>query len=57
MADMGNSFAIVDEMRWAPFTWKTVLHLAATTLLPILPLTLTMFSAQQVLDSLLKLIV
>ena len=57
MADMGNSFAIVEGMRWAPFTWKTVLHLAATTLLPVLPLTLTMFSPQQVLDALLKVLV
>jgi hypothetical protein len=57
MADMGNSFAIMEGMRWAPFTWKTVLQLAVTTLLPVLPLTLTMFSAQQVLESLLKILV
>ncbi|MDM0069640.1 hypothetical protein [Variovorax sp. J31P207] len=57
MADMGNSFAIVEGMRWAPFTWRTVLHLAATTLLPVLPLTLTMFSPQQMLDALLKVVV
>lgn len=57
MADMGNSFAIAEGMRWAPFTWKTVLHLAATTLLPVLPLTLTTFSPQQVLDALLKVLV
>lgn len=54
LADMGNSFAIVEDMRWAPFTLKTVLHLAATTLLPVLPLTLTMFSAQELLDRLVK---
>ncbi len=41
-------------MRWAPFTLKTVLHLAVTTLLPLLPLTLTMFSAQELLARLLK---
>jgi len=54
LADMGNGFAIVEDMRWAPFTLKTVLHLAATTLLPLLPLTLTMFSAQELLARLLK---
>jgi hypothetical protein len=54
LADMGNSFAIVEDMRWAPFTLKTVLHLAVTTLLPLLPLTLTMFSAQELLARLLK---
>lgn len=54
LADMGNSFAIVEDMRWAPFTFKTVLHLAATVLLPVLPLTLTMFSAQELLDRLVK---
>jgi len=52
LADMGSSFEIVENMRWAPFTLKTVLHLAATTLLPVLPLTLTMFSAQQLIERL-----
>ncbi|MDM0034369.1 hypothetical protein QTI33_19700 [Variovorax sp. J22P271] len=54
LADMGNSFAIVEDMRWAPFTLRTVLHLAVTTLLPVLPLTLTMFSAQELLARLVK---
>lgn len=54
LADMGNSFAVVEDMRWAPFTLKTVLHLAVTILLPVLPLTLTMFSAQELLDRLVK---
>jgi hypothetical protein len=57
LADLGNSFEVVKGMRWAPFTWHTVLQLAATTLLPVLPLTLTMFSLQELLDRLLKVVI
>ncbi|MGK6310748.1 hypothetical protein [Variovorax sp. DT-64] len=57
LADLGNSFEVVKSMRWAPFTWHTVLQLAVTTLLPVLPLTLTMFSLQELLDRLLKVVI
>lgn len=57
LADLGNSFDVVQGMRLAPFTWHTVLQLAATTLLPVLPLTLTMFSLQELLDRLLKVVI
>ena len=43
-------------MRWVPFTLTTVLQLAVTTLLPVLPLTLTMISLEELLDRLLKII-
>ena len=56
LADLGNSFDVVKEMRWVPFTLSTVLQLAATTLLPVLPLTLTMISLEELLERLLKLI-
>ena len=32
LADLGNSFDVVKEMRWVPFTLSTVLQLAVTTL-------------------------
>ena len=41
-------------MRFVPFTLRTVLHLAVMTLLPVLPLTLTMISLEELLDRLLK---
>jgi hypothetical protein len=56
LADMANGFQVVQEMRWVPFTLRDVLQLAAISLLPILPLTLTMFSAQELLERALKLI-
>ena len=35
LADLGNSFEVVKDMRWAPFTVQTVLQLAVVTLLPV----------------------
>ena len=53
LADLGNSFEVVHGMRLVPFTWQTVLQLAATALAPVLPLTLTMFSLEELLGRLL----
>ena len=54
LADLRNSFAVVADMRWAPFTLQNVLQLAVITLLPVAPLLLTMFSVEQLLDRMLK---
>ena len=54
LADLGNAFAVVRGMKLAPFSKETVIQLAALTLLPLLPLTLTMISLEQLLDRLLK---
>jgi hypothetical protein len=56
LADMGNSYEVVKDMRWIPFTLATVLQLGVTTLVPVLPLGLTMFSAEEFLDRLLKIV-
>jgi hypothetical protein len=56
LADMGNGFQVVQEMRSVPFTIRDAMQLAAISLLPILPLTLTMFSLQELLERALKLI-
>ena len=56
LADLGNSFDVVKQMRWAPFTLTTVLQLAVTTLFPVLPLTLTMISLEELLERLLTLV-
>lgn len=54
LADLGASFEVVKEMRWVPFTWSTLLQLIATTLVPVLPLTLTMISLDDLLERLLR---
>jgi len=54
LADLGTSFDVVREMRWVPFTWPTVLQLIGITLLPVLPLTLTMLSLRDLLERVLR---
>ena len=56
LADMGNSFLVVEGMRPTPIALKSVIALAVTTLLPILPLTLTMFSPRELLERLIKIV-
>ena len=56
LADLGNSFEVVRGMRWVPFTLQTVLQLAVTTLLPVVPLALTMISLEELLERLLKMV-
>ena len=56
LADLGNSFEVVKEMRWVPFGLPTVFQLAVTTLLPVLPLMLTMVSLDELLTQLLQVI-
>jgi len=56
LADLGNSFEVVKGMRLAPFTLQTVLQLAVTTLVPVVPLALTMISLEELLLRLLKIV-
>jgi hypothetical protein len=56
LADMGNSFMVINEMRFVPFTMQTVLHLAGTTLLPVAPLLLTIFPLEELLVRLLNIV-
>lgn len=56
LADLGNSFEVVRSMRLVPFTMQTVVQLAVVTLLPVLPLTLTMISLEELLARLLTLL-
>ena len=56
LADLGNSFEVVKGMRLVPFTMQTVLQLAVATLLPVVPLTLTMISLEELLERLLKIV-
>ncbi len=56
LADLGNSFEVVKGMRPVPFTMQNVLQLAVPTLIPLVPLTLTMISLEQLLERLLKVV-
>jgi hypothetical protein len=56
LADMGNSYQVVREMTWLPFSTKHVLQLGVMSLAPVLPLTLTMVPLDQLLDRLLKIL-
>jgi hypothetical protein len=56
LADLGNSYEMVTQMRSVPFTLRTALQLAVFTLLPLLPLTLTMFSVDELVQRLLKIV-
>jgi hypothetical protein len=43
-------------MRWTAFSLESVLRLAVVTLLPVLPLTLTMFSPDELFERLLRVV-
>jgi hypothetical protein len=57
LADLGNSYAVVKEMKLTPFTIQTVLRLAVITLIPLAPLLLTMIPLEELLERLLKVLV
>ncbi|HEY2462644.1 MAG TPA: hypothetical protein VGI32_01175 [Steroidobacteraceae bacterium] len=56
LADMGNSFQVVQQMRFVPFTLGDVIQVAVISLSPLLPLALTMFSLHDLMGHLLRLI-
>jgi hypothetical protein len=56
LADLGNSYEVVRGMRFVPFTTQVVLQLAVTTLVPVVPLTLTLISLEELIERLLKVV-
>ena len=52
LADLANSFEVVRTMRIAPVTKDSVLQLAAFTLVPVVPLALTMMPLEELLKKL-----
>ena len=56
LADLGNSFEVVKGMRLVPFTLQTVLQLAVVTLAPVVPLTLTMISLEDLLTQAIRMV-
>ena len=56
LADLGNSYSIVEEMRLVPFGLKDIARLAAVTAAPLLPLTLTVFSLEELVTRVIKIL-
>ncbi len=54
LADLANSFGVVQEMRFVPFGWRDVTRLAALTATPFLPLLLTVFSLEDFANYVIK---
>jgi hypothetical protein len=54
LADLGSTFDAIQRMRAFPFSWETVIQLAVTVALPILPLLLTMFPLDELLVKLVQ---
>ena len=52
LADLSNTFQVIREMRFVPFTKETVLQLAIVTLAPVAPLLLTMISLEELMKRL-----
>jgi hypothetical protein len=54
LADLGNSYSLVREMRSVPFGLDDMGRLAAATAAPLLPLLLTVFSPEELVIRLIK---
>ena len=54
LADLANSFDVIRTMRYMPFSKETVFQLGVVTLVPLIPLLLTMFSLEELLKRLLS---
>jgi hypothetical protein len=52
LADLGNSFAVVQTMRFAPITKEAIFQLTAATVAPIVPLVLTLMPLEELLKKL-----
>lgn len=56
LADLGNSFEVVRDMKVLPFGRNAIVRLAGLIVLPLLPLMLTMVPLEELVDRLLKLL-
>jgi hypothetical protein len=57
LADLGNSYAIVQEMRVVPFGIRDAVPLVVASAVPLLPLLLTVFSLEDLVARLVKILV
>lgn len=56
LADLGNSYSIVSDMRSIPFKLGDITHLAAATAASFLPLLLTVLSPEELIMRLIKVV-
>ncbi len=56
LADLGNAYTSISEMRVLPFSLKTIVRLGALIAAPLAPLALTMMPLHQALNGLIKLL-
>ena len=56
LADLGNSYTLVREMRAVPFGLEDISRLAAATAAPLLPLLLTIFSPEELIMRIVKVV-
>jgi hypothetical protein len=56
LADLGNSYAMVRDMRPVPFGLEDIARLAAATAAPLLPLLLTIFSPEELIMRIIKVV-
>jgi hypothetical protein len=56
LADLGNSYALVRDMRSVPFGLEDISRLAAATAVPLLPLLLTIFSPEELIMRVIKVV-
>ena len=56
LADLGNSYAAVRDMRAVPFGMQDIGRLAAATAVPLLPLGLTVFSLEELVVRMVKIL-
>jgi hypothetical protein len=56
LADLGNSFAFIENMRWAPISRKLVQQLAGWTAIPLIPIIVLGTPLPELLHEVMKLI-
>lgn len=56
LADLGNSYAVIREMRIVPFGLQDISRLAIATAAPLVPLLLTIWSPEEVLMRVIKVV-
>jgi hypothetical protein len=56
LADLGNSYALVRDMRSVPFGLEDISRLAVATAAPLIPLLLTIFSPEELIMRIIKVI-
>jgi hypothetical protein len=56
LADLGNAYNVVSDMRLVPISKSEIIRLAVSLIFPILPLTLTMVPLDKIVDRLIKLV-